>query len=291
MTVCIACIAENSVIFTASDRMITSGDVEYEPDTLKWVGLSSAIGILWSGDAAVQAEIFQPTVKEVKDRIDKEPERWWTVKEVVDIYHTKYMAVGRRVAEDQVLAPLGLDTNSFIRRLKDFPQSEIIRLTEEMKVSSYLDASALLVGVDDSGPHLWRADGRSIECHDLTGFAVIGVGRWHAESQLMLARHSPARSVPETLFLLYSAKRRSEVAPGVGSKTDMLFYGPMRGRFGELNPKIVDQLGRSYTFAEKKHKTIDGKAASQFRTVLDGLLKEVQGKQGIPTTPDPKSGD
>jgi hypothetical protein len=289
MTVCIACIAEKSVVFTASDRMITAGDVEYEPDTLKSEFLSSAIGILWSGDAAVQAEILQPTVKEVKDRIAKEPDRWWTVQEAAELYHRQYLAAGRRVAEDRVLAPLGLETISFVRRLRDFSESEIIRLTNEMKVSSHLDASALVVGIDETGPHIWRVDENSIECHDLTGFAVIGVGRWHAESQLMLARHTPLRSVPETLFLIYSAKRRSEVAPGVGSKTDVLFYGPVRGRSGELNPEIVKQLSRSYAVAEKRHRKADEAAASQFKTVLDALLKEAQTKQELPLTPDPKS--
>ena len=59
MTVCIAAICNNSVIFGASDRMLTAGDIQFEPQLQKNYLLTSKIVIQVAGDASVQAEVVQ----------------------------------------------------------------------------------------------------------------------------------------------------------------------------------------------------------------------------------------
>jgi hypothetical protein len=50
----------------------------------------------------------------------------------------------------------------------------------------------------------------------------------------MMARHNPHSHRDETLLLTYMAKKRSEVAPGVGRGTDMFVIGPGPGSLAML---------------------------------------------------------
>jgi hypothetical protein len=67
MTVCIAARAERIVI-GATDRMLTAGDVQFEPSAgSKIILLSSSIFMMTAGDAALQAEISGMVLKEISD--------------------------------------------------------------------------------------------------------------------------------------------------------------------------------------------------------------------------------
>src|SRR5215207_7140862 len=66
-----------------------------------------------------------------------------------------------------------------------------------------------------------------LSCEDVVGFASVGSGSRHAESQMMLARHAWNADLDPTLLTTYLAKKRAEVAPGVGTETDMfMITGP-----------------------------------------------------------------
>jgi hypothetical protein len=71
-------------------------------------------------------------------------------------------------------------------------------------------------------------DGR-VSCNDGIGFAAIGIGARHAESQIMLNKHSWNSPSVDSALLGYIAKKRSEVAPGVGEGTDVFTIGPVVG--------------------------------------------------------------
>src|SRR3989442_8365671 len=89
--------------------------------------------------------------------------------------------------------------------------------------------TAIICGVDLEGTHIMVVRGSHIEDRDAVGFAAIGIGDWHANSQFMFEKHTYFRSFTETLLLTYTAKRRAEVAPGVGLATDMFTVGPLLG--------------------------------------------------------------
>src|SRR6266446_8708177 len=92
---------------------------------------------------------------------------------------------------------------------------------------------SLIMGVDNIGdevsPHIYTIHNTHISCDDRIGFSAIGSGSRHAESQFMLARHAWNRDTAETLLLTYSAKKDSEIAPGVGEETDLFMIGPAFG--------------------------------------------------------------
>lgn len=86
MTVCIAAIYEGTGVFSASDRMITSGDVEFEPPVEKVRYLTSSCLVMFAGDAAMQAEIIQATQAVIAERVRARPLDWLTIKSMAETY-------------------------------------------------------------------------------------------------------------------------------------------------------------------------------------------------------------
>jgi hypothetical protein len=108
------------------------------------------------------------------------------------------------------------------------------------------EVQALIVGIDIHGPHIYVVDNGEVSCNDIIGFAAIGIGARHAQSQFMLAKHSWSASEADTALLTYVAKKRSEVAPGVGQGTDMFLAGPQLGTFSPMGQDVVQHLDRIY---------------------------------------------
>lgn len=86
VTVCIAAIGEQNNLFLASDRMVTTGDIEFEPQQPKIYQLSTSIAVMTAGDIALQTEILQGVYAKVRARIETEPKNWWNLADVTDLY-------------------------------------------------------------------------------------------------------------------------------------------------------------------------------------------------------------
>jgi 20S proteasome alpha/beta subunit len=278
MTVCVAAIAEGNTIFAAADRMLTAGDIEYEPATSKIVDVTNAISILWAGDAAIQAEILPAVAREIGDRITKNKDQWWMVSEVADLYRKHYMAAWRTRAEAHVLAPLNLDAASLVRSVKDMPDARWKYLVNELSNFDHFDVEAIVFGMDPNGAHLFAVSNVKVECCDNVGFAAIGAGRRHAESFLMFAKHTARRGVPETLFDVYAAKKFAEAAPFVGRKTDLWYSTPPLGgrKVGEnvVADNVVRELEDAYLEARASEVESKRVGPEKFRKALDELVKK-----------------
>ncbi len=218
MTVCIAAICMyggSSMILGASDRMLTSGDVEFEPPTTKIYRLGLNAVILVGGDAAVQADICDKTYDQrMKDNVTD-------VRDVAEIYAKHFADYRRQRNERSFLHPLGLTLDTFTQRQSGMLPEEVARLSRDMKYED-LDIEAIITGVDARGAHIYVVtDPGIVDCQDSVGFAAIGIGANHAESQFMFSRYHPRETFERALYMVYSAKKRAEVAPGVGLAEDL----------------------------------------------------------------------
>ena len=278
MTVCVAAIADERWILAAADRMITTGDIEYEPPRSKIVNVSNAISILWAGDASAQDEILPAVLREVGDRIEKNKEEWWLVSDVARLYQKHYFSLWRRRAEARVLAPVNLDSGQLVRAVKDMADSRWKYLVEEVSKVEPLGVQAIIFGLDPSGTHIFVASDDRLECHDGVAFAAIGAGYRHAESFLMFAKHTASRSTPETLFDVYSAKKFAEAAPSVGEQTDLWFMGPPLGgrKIGEntIIDTVVKELEAAYEESRKSQAESASNASTKFRKALDSMAQK-----------------
>jgi hypothetical protein len=246
VTVCIAARSGPNLV-GASDRMLTSGDIQFEPPLLsKLTRLSSSIGILQSGDAAFHSEIMWGVVAEVQDKITAHPTEWWLVSDVADLYVKYRNEAKRKRAEAEILAPLGHTVETFIKDQHLFKDGVADQITRDLINYEVPDVSVLVCGIDMKGPHIYVVDNGYVSCNDIVGFAAIGIGSRHAASQFMIAKHPWNSPLADTALLTYTAKKRSEIAPGVGIGTEMFTAGPALGTFSVLEPEMVRDFDRIY---------------------------------------------
>jgi len=166
--------------------------------------------------------------------------RFFLVEEIADIYSKNLVAHLKKIIERTILEPVGLNWKSYLSNYPDKYPSWF----EERKMKVWGDieppvTKTIIAGVDENGAHIFiiNEDGE-VTCQDRAGFAAIGIGVWHAESQFMFEKHSPSKPYPDTLFLTYVAKRRAEVAPGVGKDTDLCVIS-LRGGYVELSEELI----------------------------------------------------
>jgi len=254
VTVCVAVRSKGNAIFGASDRMLTSGDVEFEPDTAKIIPITASIVVMTAGDSAFQAEILRELYPIIEARIKIQPENWWLVRDVAYLYLHHRNEIKKKRAEEAFLVPLGLDQNSFIGRQKEMADVFVTQLTKELVNFEVPSVEAIFAGIDEQGAHIYTVENETVRCHDSVGFAAIGIGYWHSNSQLMLAGHHNESPLEDSLLLTYVAKRRAEVAPGVGEGTDMFTIGPKLGSYTPINSEVLTQLGNTYAEMSRKEK-------------------------------------
>jgi 20S proteasome alpha/beta subunit len=228
------------MIVGASDRMITAGDTEFEPESAKIYHLTNSIAMLIAGETAAQTDIRYRAMLQIGLRLAADAS-WMRVEEAAHIVSRATVGYHRDFAQRTVLEPMGLTFDTFIARQSQFQPSvlsEMMRRISDARPS----IQTVVTGVDESGAHTYTiyADGQWV-CGDTAGFACIGSGARHAESQFMFAKHSGYRQFPESQLLTYTAKRRAEVAPGVGTDTDMFVVVGLGG-YSSLALDEVERL-------------------------------------------------
>lgn len=88
----------------------------------------------------------------------------------------------------------------------------------------------IICGIDISGSQLYTVNEYGIaSCHNSIGFAAIGIGARHAESQFMYTKYIPTFPLAKALLVLAMAKQRAEIAPGVGHDTDWFNVSQLGG--------------------------------------------------------------
>jgi hypothetical protein len=97
----------------------------------------------------------------------------------------------------------------------------------------------------------------------------------------MLARHNWNAPLPETLLLIYSAKKRAEVAPGVGSGTDLFMIGPGLGSFTILSDEVVSYLDGVFREIIRKEERALIKGREDLRKFIDHRVQAQAAQQAV----------
>jgi hypothetical protein len=292
VTVCIAARSFSSV-FLVSDRMITAGDIQFEPPVEKIIFLTSSIAVMASGDSAFHTEVMKDVMKEVTDRVKSDPNSWVLVKDAVDLY-IKYSNIAKlKRSEAAILAPLGLDCRSFIDNQKIMDKGLVESISRDMINFEIPDVTVIIAGLDmfmgQTNTHIYSINNNYISCDDIIGFRAIGSGARHAESHFMLARHAWNAHTHAALLLAYRAKKDSEVAPGVGAETDMFMIGPAVGQSSRMRPEIIEKLDREYRRMKRRHTNLQNDANEELKRYVDNLPAVAAGQADKPTPEDPEA--
>jgi len=287
VTVCIAAICERNIILGAADRMITSGDIEFEPSdkapvppVFKIEFIMNSITAMTAGDSGFQSEAMLYVRAAIWAQIHASPTVWPTVRDAVGHYIDFYNQKKLREAEAKFLLPFDLDRKSFRTEQKEMAPKVAAHLTAEMiGYDVEYEVETIFTGVDDTGAHIYQLRENEYMSCDSVGFAAIGSGGRHAESQFMLARHSRTSMLDETLYLIHHAKKQSEIAPGVGEATDMFTIGPQKGTFAWLGgtawpkPGIINmaRLDAIYDSAQDKRAKIIEESKREMKSYVDEI--------------------
>jgi hypothetical protein len=280
--------------------MLTSGDVQFEPSTgAKILGLTSSLFMMTAGDSGLQAEIFYLLYREITERITRAPNNWVLIGDAADLYVSYYNAIRKKRAENAILRPLYLDENSYVTNQQGLNERLVSDISRELLNFVMPNISAIIAGIDPTGAHIYLIDrGRTnaleTTCLDAVGFVAIGSGGRHASSQFMFARHAWNAPLADTLFLSYYAKRKSEVAPGVGQGTDMVVVGPGLGTFTVLNATVVEKLETEYKKVVKAEDRGFASAKVEIKGYVETLQRQAQtaaaGAQQQPPPPATNGG-
>jgi len=238
-----------------------------------------------AGNSVFHAEIFRAVNNIVSARITQEPSNWWTVKDVAELYASHRNIAKGNKAENSILTPLGLSRDTFIARQSAMKDEFIAFLTNRILNYNVPDIEAIVTGIDmDGGAHIFVVNNDNVSCWDNIGFASIGSGSRHAKSQFMFTGHSRNALLPESLLLTYTAKKRSEVSPGVGEETDMFMMGPHLGSYVILNQETMRKLNESYKKMILGEESAQNTAKNEVKRYVDRLAKRATKQSPVQKT-------
>lgn len=271
MTVCVAVISESNRVIGVSDRMLSTSEIAFEPSTSKVRWVTNAIFVMVAGDAALQSEILAAVQADVEQYVAAPGAEWLTVKQVADLYLLHWNEVKRRRAESALLAPLGLTSATFLCG-HSLDAGVVDRLVNALIGYALPRVEVIVAGMDRTGPHIWAVEDGMTRCEDGVGFASIGAGRRHAESQMMIGKHHPSAELPQALVLAHLAKKRAEISPSVGSGTDMVISGPQLGQNMPLAEPHILQLDKHFRQLVTGENKALQKGQQAFRSYLTSLV-------------------
>jgi 20S proteasome alpha/beta subunit len=225
------------------------GFMEFEHSGSKMVQLSDQAAVMVAGSTLDGMRLVHEAVG------DNLPE---DIAGIANDLARRYAATRAWRAEQMVLSTHGLTIESFHAMHRSLNE-QVVMLLENGLQQYDLGVELLLAGADESGAHIHtsRNPGGGNLNHDPIGWAAIGIGAPHVVASMAGPAHSADAAYEQTLFRVYSAKRRAEVAPGVGGETEMAVIDA--DGLKRLNDADLEQLALIY---------------NNFRSITDGELQK-----------------
>lgn len=245
MTQLIGAICENGKkVIALSDRMVSTGDMTlaFEHPRMKAVAISQRSVVMTAGT------VHEPDLlRQAKERA-KGKDR---IIEIADVLKEVYQEFREEHVVDEVLRPLA-GIKSFAEwhgKQRSLHDGLVMDLNQG--IATYrLGLSLLLAGVDKIG-HLIRIDDPGIyRSFDNLSYCCIGMGDRHADNVFAWYKYSSTFPLTEALYIGFEAKKRAEMAGGVGRSTDILLID--ESSIKEISPDTIKILEEVYHDRESR---------------------------------------
>ena len=220
MTICVAAIAAgNSAVVVASDRMVSAQflSLEFDHPGSKIEQLSRSCVGLSSGDALPAGELFNSAYAVATQLQNPQ------IGQIAESIKDSYCSLRQKRIEEQIFKPRGITLEAFYQQgfIRQFPPEVSMQL-DDMVQRTEFGVTLLITGVDGNGAHIFAIFDPGISTsYDRIGYHAIGSGMSHAILSLVSANQHQGRSINETVFNVFRAKRQAESAPGVGQAIEM----------------------------------------------------------------------
>lgn len=225
MTVCIAAVCEGGKkIVVAADRMFTAPpplNLEFETSEKKIEVLAPSCVTLFAGNSAFATEIIRGARRKLAGA--QSP-----AYAVAGKVQESYLEVRFAKVREQIILPnlgpdflkaesLGISMPTYLQ-----PQAGLYQQLAAVMANFNIQSDIIAAGIDSEGARLAVISHPGTTAWlDKLGYAAIGSGGIHAIMRLALGAQTSQNSAAETLYRVYEAKKASEVAPGVGTATDI----------------------------------------------------------------------
>jgi len=221
MTVCIGALYENCKgAILVSDQMITAHfPIGYEfenQEVEKIIKINDVVHVLIAGDILFAHEVIRAAKKNsTHNNVNN-------FQGIADILRTEYQTIRRNRIIRQELEPRGLDLNNYLN-LQQRLLTGITQMIDQSFRVSDPGVELIVAGKTDSECHLCtvRNPGELVY-HDSVGFVTAGSGGPHAIYSLIESGYRKSLPKSDVKDLVLKAKKRSEVAPGVGKETSIV---------------------------------------------------------------------
>jgi 20S proteasome alpha/beta subunit len=242
--------------------MVTWGNVEFEHETPKISFVTEKAAILMAGDAIRGSKI----VREIKAAIQAIP----TIEQIAQQTTQHYARLRDEQVEIDQFRSRGLTRDRFYKGESPLLTGQAFFGIDQYVMNFNYGVELLIAGVDDAGSHLYSVGHPAGNSHDFAqiGYHAIGSGGAQAIQSMIGFSHASFRSLAETVFAVYSSKRRAEVAPGVGKDTDLaIIEASGTVRFDKAGLAKLEKLYQQYL------KPVGDKSLEQVSDLLKKLPK------------------
>ena len=217
MTQLIGVICEDGKrVITVSDRMVSTTDMTlaFEHPHMKALPISERAVVLTAGTVH-EPDLIKQAKEEAKgkDRII----------EIAEVLKEVYQEIREKHVIDEILRPQA-GIKSFAEwHGKQRSLHDGIVMDLNNGIARYeLGLSLLLAGVDDRGHLIRIGDPGTYRSYDNLSYCCMGMGDRHADNVFAWYKYSQALPLTDALYIAFEAKKKAEMAGGVGRSTDIL---------------------------------------------------------------------
>jgi len=223
MTICIAALAEKGKkVIVCADQMITANiPISYEfetEDVQKIYKLNDNCVVLTAGNAIFAYEIVEKTKKALNSM-----DQSLSAEEIAEALRLEYVRFRHKIISRNVLEPRNLDINQYLQ-IQQRLIPGVAQDIENALVNHDIGTEFIVAGCDGDGQcHIFTVTNPGqVLCHDGIGYVCVGSGSPHATYYLIGEKYSKKQETTDAKAQVEAAKKKSEVAPGVGDNTTIL---------------------------------------------------------------------
>lgn len=225
MTVCIAALYDNGEGFIlASDQMLTIHyPMAYEYENEEFEKISRISGTLPIYCLSAGYAIFaQEIVDSTRSQIERESIS--LVDRAANVVRDNYMQYRMQRLVRNELETRGLNLTTFYKNHKGL-LPEIVQLIDRTMRTFNLGVEFIIVGCEGSKSHIYTViHPGEVYCNDSIGYTAIGIGAPHVIYHMIENNYRKSSNKETVAKLVEDAKKRSQVAPGVGEKTTKVIH-------------------------------------------------------------------
>lgn len=214
MTQIVAALCEDrKVCVIVADRMVSDEDdtlhFEHEP---KGQMLSYNAMILYTGTMH-EPEIMNISRSEIAGRMK--------IPQMIEILAKNYQITRKKRVETEILSKYGFQSFDDYHNKQKLLTDATVECIEGELQEYELDLAILFGAIDSNGTQIYVIDDPGTpQSHTEVGFCCMGSGDRHADPVFAFYEYKPSMKVEDVLYISYVAKKRAEMAGGVGKDTD-----------------------------------------------------------------------